>query len=191
MDPSIKGTLFQNLAGELHEFVSAGRLTTADLDAALKPDERRLLDYDVSLSAWYPVGLYNRMLHLYAVTAQGDPVEYLVAGGRRSARNLIALGIYSQLDTRTEETWENRAGRVLVTLAGSLFNFGEWHWKGLAGRGFSIRVDGAAPMGDELVLRTAGFVQQLAERLAGAPVALTHEREGGGARIRFRAHRLD
>jgi hypothetical protein len=191
MEPSIKGTLFQNLVGELLELVDADRLGDADLAATLKPDERKLLDYDVSFSAWYPVELYNRMLQLYAVTAPGDPDAYLIAGGRRSARNLIALGLYSQLDTRTEESWENRAGRVLVTLAGSLFNFGEWQWKGLARQGFSILVDGASPMGDELVLRTAGFVQLLAERLAGTSVALTHERERGGDLLRFRAHRLD
>jgi hypothetical protein len=189
-EPSVKGTLFQNLANELAERVSDGTISASQLASRLEPDELERLDHEIAISSWYPLDLYCRMLEVYALGASGAQGDFLMDSGRRSAQRVIDLGIYSQLDDRTEESWENRVGRILVTLSGSFFNFGKWEWSGLEGDGYSIRVRDAAPMSDLLVWRTAGFIELLTQRAAGAPVALGHERIAGGRDLIFRARRI-
>ncbi len=190
VDPSVKGTIFANLIAELNDLIGSGKLRRAAVEAVLKPDEQDILDREVAISTWYPVDLYGRLLRVYASSSPGSERELLIEGGRNSARRVIELGVYSQLDDRTAESWENRVGRILVSLSGAFFSFGKWEWEGLQGDGFSIRVREAGPMTDELMLRTAGFVEQLACRSAGAPVALSHSREDDGQTVVFRAHRI-
>ncbi len=190
-EPCVKGTLFQNLAAELGELISQGKLTREQRAKLIKPDEIALLERDISISAWYPIELYVRMLKLYAEAADGDVSEFLIESGRRAASRVVALGIYSQLDSCPEERWENRVGRILVTLSGSFFNFTEWEWEGLSGNGFSIVVRRASPMADELVLRSSGFVEFLATRAAAGPVSITWERSADREEIRFRAERAN
>lgn len=122
--------------------------------------------------------------------APGSGRKYLIESGRRAAQRIVELGIYSQLDGRTEDSWENRIGRILVSLSGAFFSFGSWEWEGMDGEGCSILVRDAAPMSEELMLRTSGFIEQLATRAAGGDVALTHEREPDEEAVRFRAHRI-
>ena len=143
-----------------------------------------------AISAWYSAELYTRLLQLYALAAPGSSREFLIESGRRSAQRIIELGIYSQLDGRTEDSWENLIGRILVSLSGAFFSFGSWEWEGMDGEGFSILVRDAAPMSEELMLRTSGFIEQLGARAAGGEVALTHEREDDGETVRFCAHRI-
>jgi len=189
-EPCVKGTLFQNLADPLLELIESRKLRQSQVDSLLKPEEQDRLDRERSISAWYPVDLYCRMLALYALAAEGDPNEFLIESGRRSARQVVELGIYSQLDDRTRKSWESRVGQILVTLSRSFFNFGRWEWRGLERNGFSICVTGAAPLSDQLCLQTAGFVEYLTERAAGAPIALLRERSADGDQLVFRARRL-
>jgi hypothetical protein len=58
------------------------------------------------------------------------------------------------------------------------------------GEGFTILVRDASPMTDELMLRTSGFIEQLACRAAGGEVALSHERDADEGLVRFRARRI-
>jgi hypothetical protein len=64
MEPSVKGTIFSNVASELYELLAEGKLREEQFAALIKPDER----------------------------------EFLIESGRRSARKVIELGIYAQLD---------------------------------------------------------------------------------------------
>jgi hypothetical protein len=189
--PSVKGTIVRNLVSDFEELISAGRLEREQLHAKLDAGDLALLSPDVMLSAWYPVASYGRLLELFADASGGDRREQLIESGRRSARRVIELGIYSQLDDRTEETWENRVGRILVTLSGSFFNFGRWEWQGLqADGGFSIAVHESSAMPDPLVLRTGGFVEHLAERAAGGSVRMALQRSPDKSTIRYEVHRL-
>jgi len=189
--PSVKGTLVRNLVSELEELIDTGRLQRSDLPHHLEPCDLRVLEREVSISAWYPVATYARMLELFARASGGDRQQQLIESGRRSAQRVIELGIYSQLDDRTEESWENRVGRILVTLSGSFFNFGRWEWQGLQKDGsFSIAVHDAADMPEPLMLRTGGFVEHLTARAAGGPASLVLERSADLSTIHFRAHRL-
>jgi hypothetical protein len=189
--PSVKGTLVQNLVGEIKVLLAQGNLDFEGLAKDLEAEDLALLDRDIALSAWYPVAPYGRLLEVFARACGGDRRATLIESGRRSARRVIELGIYSQLDTRTEESWENRVGRMLVTLSGSFFDFGRWEWQGLQRDGsFSIAVQDAHAMPDPLVLRTGGFIEHLAARAAAAPVSLDLQRSPDLGTIHYRARRI-
>jgi hypothetical protein len=98
MEPGVKGTIFSNVASELYELLAEGKLREEQFAALIKPDEREILDRELSISAWYPADLYGRMLQLYAQASPGSGREFLIESGRRSARKVIELGIYAQLD---------------------------------------------------------------------------------------------
>lgn len=190
MEPSVKGTIFRNVADELKKCVDSGSLTIAHLEQELDPDEVELVRGEIAISSWNPASTYCRMLRLLADTAPGDADEYLVESGHSSAQRVLDLGLYAQLDGHTEGRWEDRVGRILVTLSGSFFSFGEWEWMGLVGdEGFKIGVRDAGPFSRELILRTQGFVERIASRAAGGTVVLTHEVSEGGNRLEYCAMR--
>ena len=188
MQPSVKGTLFQNASLEILEALENGTVCRADLESQLKPDEIESIEGEIAISTWYPLETYGRMLKLLAGTSS-NPVEWLIESGRRSARRVIEMGVYAQLDDRTKGSWENRIGRILVTLAGSFFSSGKWIWKGMEANAFEIEVLDAVAYSPELSLRTRGFIEVLATRAAGRPIALTHDRSPAGDRIVFRARK--
>ena len=190
--PCVKGTLVQNLVAEFSEFRASGKLDAQQIEATLSPDEIERIEGPITISSWYPLDFYQRLLRLVASGARGDPRAYLAESGRSSARRVIELGIYSQLAEHTRERWENRVGRIMVSLAGSFFSFGQWHWQGLEkDDSFSIRVCEAGPVGEELATRMGGFIQELAAGAARGPVELTHSRFDAGETIEFRARRQE
>jgi hypothetical protein len=189
-DPSIKGTVVKPVATELGAMLAEGRISRDDLRPYLKPDDEEFLKREIPISNWYPIDVYERLVTLLAaVTGDGSP-EFSIEAGRRSAERVGELGIYSQLDDRTEDSWEDRVGRLLVTLAGSFFNFGRWEWLGADGNGFRVEVTDASPMPEVVLLRTRGFIEFLACRAAGGPVELACERSPDGDRILFSARRI-
>ncbi|MBW2401510.1 MAG: hypothetical protein JRG80_20015 [Deltaproteobacteria bacterium] len=161
-------------------------MSRADFEAQLKPDEIELVEGEIAISSWYSIETYGRMLKLLGGTSS-NPSEWLIESGRRSARRVIDLGIYAQLEDLTEANWENRIGRILVTLSAGFFSCGRWQWQGMDANSFEIEVLDAHDYSLELVLRTQGFVEMLATRAAGHPVALSHERSPDGGRILYRA----
>lgn len=188
--PSIKGTIFKPVASELAQMLSDGRISADQLRSHLKPDDEVFLEREIAISNWYPIDVYERLVTLLAAVAGNGRPEFSIEAGRRSAQRVEDLGIYSQIDERTEESWEDGVGRILVTLAGSFFNFGRWEWLGSEGDHFSIEVTEARPMPPVVLLRTLGFVEFLACRAAGGRVVVRHERSPGGDRILFRAQRI-
>ncbi len=188
--PSIKGTIFKPVATELREMLADGRLSHDDLRPHLKPDDEELLKREIAISSWYPIDVYARLVRLLATAAGDESPEFSIEAGRRSAERVGELGIYSQLDERTKASWEDEVGRLLVTLAGSFFNFGHWAWLGSDADGFLVEVTEASPMPEDVLLRTQGFVEFLACRAAGGPVVVTCERSPDGDRILFSARRV-
>ncbi len=100
-EPCVKGTLFANVASELNALVADGALSSAGLAKALSPDEVRLVESDVAISTWYSLSTYSAMLRLLANAHTRDGSDYLLDSGRESARRVIELGLYAQLDERT------------------------------------------------------------------------------------------
>jgi hypothetical protein len=189
-NPCIKGTIFKPVASEIAVMLADGRIDRDDLRAHLKPDDEIFLKRETAISNWYPIDIYERLARLLAAVQGDGRAEFSIEAGHRSAERVGELGIYSQLDERTRETWADETGRILITLAGSFFNFGHWEWLGLEGDGFEVEVTEAASMPEIVVLGTQGFIEYLACRAAGGAVAVTHQRSPDGDRIRFRAHRV-
>ena len=103
---------------------------------------------------------------------------------------MVSLGIYSQLDDRTEETWENRVGRILSTLWGAFFNVGEARCQQIDGEALEIEITGVRPMPDLLLRRSQGFIECLARRSAGSNrVVVRTERSADGDTAAFRGQR--
>jgi hypothetical protein len=102
---------------------------------------------------------------------------------------MVDLGVYRQLDERSER-WEDRVGRLLVSVAGVLWNFGTWEWLGMDGHGFRIECRGVGGMPRVYALRTQGFVEFLASRAAGGEVRLEMERSLDGGTLTFRCRRV-
>jgi hypothetical protein len=171
----VKGTIFKNVVDEINEQLANGRFERADLAHDCKPEDLAHLDREIAIAAWYPVDVYGRLLRgLCERVGNGDP-EFLVESGRRSARRVIEMGIYSQLDSHTER-WDRRVGRVLVTLSGAFYNFGEWIWQYQTGGGFRIEVRDVGAMPEEVALRAHGFVDVLTTRAAGRPLRVRYQR---------------
>jgi hypothetical protein len=172
--------------------MAEGKLSPVAVKQALKPEELDYLDAELGIASWFPADTYCRMLRLYASTAPDNPREYLIESGRKSAQRVIELGLYSQLDDHTESRWEDRVGRVLVTLSGSFFSFGHWEWLGIEaeGEGFRLGVRDAGAFSHELILRTQGFVEQLATRAATRSVRVTHDLDKERQYLRYRARRV-
>lgn len=188
-EPSIKGSLVQSSLEVLRGHLASGALSREDLERSLKPEDLELLDDDLLMSAWIPVAGYGRILEALAAAAGRRDDAFFIDGGRDSARRLVELGVYRQLDERTER-WEERVGKLLVSVAGVLWNFGSWEWLGMDGAdSFRVGCRGVAGMPRVYALRTQGFVEFLAARAAGGAVDLTMERRPDGDSIVFRCRK--
>jgi hypothetical protein len=187
-EPSIKGSLVQASVEELRERCASGAIDRTELERRLKPEDLELLDGDVLMSAWVPVAGYGRILEALAAAADRSDDAFFIEGGRESARRMVELGVYRQLDERTER-WEDRVGRLLVSVAGVLWNFGTWEWLGMDEDGFRMECRGVAGMPRVYALRTQGFVQFLASRAAGQDVTLQMQRSLDGGALTFRCRK--
>ena len=174
--PSVKGTIFQAVVDELNGYLSDGIIRREDLAIRFKPEDLDLLDQEIAIATWYPIEAYGRYLRFLCDRFGGGRREYLMEGGRRSAQRVIELGVYGQLDERTER-WGNQVGRVLVTLGGSFYNFGTWLWESFENdAGYRIEVQGVTAMPEEAAVRAHGFVEHLTCRAARRSVRVDYER---------------
>ena len=174
--PSVKGTIFRAVIDELNGYLSDGVIQRDDLAARCKPDDLDYLDKEIAIASWYPVDTYGRYLRFLCDRFGGGRREYLMEGGRRSAQRVVDMGVYGQLDDRTER-WEKRVGRVLVTLGGSFYNFGTWLWESSEDdQSFRIEVQGVSAMPEEAAMRAHGFVEHLTSRAAGRNLRLDYQR---------------
>ena len=176
--PSIKGTAFLSAHDDVHALLARGALTRAALEVALEAQDLRLLDEKVSPTAWYPIASYDRLLRLLCdKEAHGRPEEYLIARGVKAGERIAASGIYQQLDT-SAETLGIRTGRIVITVAGLIFNFTSWHFEreGATVGNFSIRVEEATDFPEVARFTTQGFIQNASSRIVGRPMLATSER---------------
>lgn len=187
--PSIKGTAFQSAHDDVHALLARRALTRTALEVALEPADLRLLDEKVSPAAWYPIDAYDRLLRLLCEKeAKGRSEEYLIARGMKAGDRIAASGIYQQLDTNTEALGV-RTGKIVITVAGLIFNFTRWHFEreGATIGNFTIRVDEAEDFPEVARFTTQGFIQNASTRIVGRPMRATSERPLP-SRILFHVH---
>ena len=158
---SVKGTIIEGVVGSLVRLRDAGRLTDEELEVRLEAEDFALLDRKVNSAAWYPMASYTRLLVLLGdIEGNGDP-GYFVERGRSNARRLMDAGLYGQLNfvSRWRESVQSGsiekqkvgtsyAGnlKLVVTLAKSIYNVGEW----------AVETDADEPARVWIAIRDAG-----------------------------------
>jgi hypothetical protein len=176
--PSIKGTAFVSAHADVHALLGRGALTRDALEVALEAQDLGILDEKVQPAAWYPIATYDRLLRVLCEHEAGGSVEgYLVARGEKAGERLAASGIYQQLGATTGAL-RAHTGRIVLTVAGLIYNFTSWRFAGERGnvRRFSLEVDEAADFPESARLTTQGFIQYAATRIIGQPMRATSER---------------
>ncbi|MGH0031925.1 MAG: hypothetical protein ACQGVC_19215 [Myxococcota bacterium] len=192
-EPSIKGMTLMAVVEDVKRLRDDGRISDGQLTAALEPLELGWLEEKIQPALWYPIGGYERLTQLLLRSeGRGDP-GYLVRRGETVARRLIESGMYAQLrhgDQRREEARaggrpvDEHDGRLMTTLASSIFNFGAWRFRQ---EGDHAVIEGAdvEPMPDVSVLAARGLIAAIASHVRDAPVEVTSERPERG-RVLFR-----
>lgn len=189
-EPAVKGTLYQNLCALVLDLRACGRLGDAEIEKMLSSEECELLEAEIAIASWYPLDTYCRMLALAASTGVDGPEAFAEQSGHASAEHVISMGLYSQLDARTEESWETRVGRILSTLWRAFFNFGEARFSNIDSGGFVIETTEVACMPDLLTCRVQGFIECLARRAASSNrVVVRRERSADGDVVSYHGQR--
>ena len=176
--PSIKGTAYLSAHADVNALLARRALKRSELEVALPAEDLRLLDEKVQPTAWYPIASYRRLLQLLCEKeGKGDVQAYLIGRGEKAGERIAATGIFLQLDTTTEALGV-RTGRIVITVAGLIYNFTSWHFEreGATVGNFSIRVDEATDFPEVARFTTQGFVQYASTRIVGRPLHATSER---------------
>ena len=176
--PSIKGTAYLSAHADVNALVARGAIPRDALEVALEAEDLRLLGEKVMPSAWYPIASYHRLLQVLCdKEAKGDVTGYLIARGEKAGERIAGTGIYQQLDTNVE-TLGVRTGRIVVTVAGLIYNFTRWQFEreGATVGHFSIRVEEATDFPEAARFTTQGFIQYTSTRIVGRPMVATSER---------------
>lgn len=176
--PSIKGSVYSAVVEDVNKVLSAGALTR---DAALRwldASDLPMLDTQISLASWYDIASYDRMNRLLRDVEGHGSNEYLREKGRGTARRLIEMGIYGQMEylQRTEvaqhEDPEERFAafgrdlRRINTLSSSILSFTRWESVPDPDEPlrYRILVSEADAMPETLAWRSDGFVNEMASR---------------------------
>jgi len=173
--PSIKGSTFQGVIDDLHAAIAQGSISADQAEARLDRAEVPYLDPEMKTNpaSWYPIDSYRRMVELLLdVVGHGDR-GYLIGRGERAAIRLRDAGVYQQVEYvgRINEARGGRAStpdelkrqlRLIVTLARSIYNFGEWDVE-VDGDRLRVVVNDARALPDISVLTIEGFMNKMGE----------------------------
>jgi hypothetical protein len=183
--PGIKGTLFETVANDVNALVARGALRREDLELRLEPADLPYLEEKIGGAFWYPIETYRRLLETLRDVEGGDaPHAYLRERGAAAARRLIEGGLYKQMDANVE-TWGERVGNIMVTLAPVIFNFGSWTCDTDEAGELELEACEVEPLPEVSRIVIEGFVSVMATRALKTPVTVRSQRPERG-RIRFR-----
>lgn len=173
---SVKGALLADVVQELRERVEQGKLGREALEARLEAQDLAILDGKLLLGAWYPVDAMGRIFDvLWAETAPRQP-EGPRERGRSTARQLAESGIYRQVEVSRSRQGKE-FGRILTSLAGTMFNFMRWEYESQdGGRTSRVIVSEAADWPEVMRFACEGFIETLVSASGGHPVRVTSQR---------------
>jgi hypothetical protein len=178
VEPSIKGSVFVRAVEDVLKLVSSGSLARKELERRLPPADLALVDQPVLASRWYDVQLYGRLLELLRDIEGEGRNEYLRERGARSAELLKSAGVYQQMEylnrTQASQQTDPRARflafgrdlRLLVTMYGTLLNFGRQQVKDDPEHSdrYLLEYSDVAPYPESLCWTTDGFVNRMAKQ---------------------------
>lgn len=140
-EPSIKGSIFQGVIGDLARLREEGRVSEEQIEAKLHAEDLVFLEAEVNPALWYPMESYARITQFLGEIEGADKEDYFVNRGRASARRLMKAGLYQQLAflPRWNEGTSLGIGdesaliadyarklRMVISLASSIYNVGKW-----------------------------------------------------------------
>jgi hypothetical protein len=175
--PSIKATGFQSAADDLIRLTDAGRISRAEVEARLRAEDLHYLDKQLAATTWIPIDTYARVVDiLVELEANGAPAIYLHNRGIRAGQRLHKARLYRQFEASTE-TWGNRVGKIVTTMATVLYNFTRWSFEMGQGRGvWQITVDESAMFPEVARFTTQGFIEYASRTVSGGNECVTSER---------------
>lgn len=174
---SIKGTAFDSVLQDVRALLEAGSISREELETGLEATDLAYLDQKIQPASWYPIECYARWLErLSKLESGGKPEAYLFNRGSTAAERLHAAGIYPQLDA-SANTLGLRVLPLVISLAGAIYNFTEWHCDVAPGGGkFTITVSGAQGYPNVARFAAEGFIHCTIERVTSASVQIWSER---------------
>jgi hypothetical protein len=174
--PSIKGAALQSVTEDVHRLRNEGRITDADLQARLKPDDLRHLDEMTVPGLWYPMSVYAGLLELLRDVEGGGRDEYLIERGMHAAERLMNVGAYRHF-LQSAARWGERAGEAMIQLASAFYNFTVWKLSHEAAHDtYVLEVSEARDFPNAARLTAQGFVEVLFAYMGGKPVRVSSRR---------------
>jgi hypothetical protein len=176
--PSIKATLFQVSADVLERLIESGKLTRAELETRLQPEDMQYLGKKLAASSWVPMTTLARVAQLGIELEWGDLSEAsLRAEGERHARLTHGLGLYKQFDA-TAERWGPDFGKIFVTFASVAYNYMRWSFERGDDEGSArILVERARDFPELTRVTTEGYIGYMwSAALKSSDVVVTSER---------------
>lgn len=185
--PSIKGTAFELAHADLNRHLAEGRLSREQAAARLDAEDLRILEEKLNPTAWYPIASYGRIVELLSeLEGRSDTESYLLGRGAIAAEKLSNAGTYQQLDASSAQLGP-RVGKIVITVAGMIYNFGRWEFEvGDTSGDFRVIVKECRDMPEVSRVTTQGFIQTVSSRIAGFPIRVTSHRPSSD-RIVFEA----
>jgi hypothetical protein len=176
MTRSIKGIAIQSVIEDVRKALDAGRLSHDGLEARLPAVDLRAVDEEISIARWYEMDTFQRLLDVLAeIEAPGKKREYLVKRGERAADRIAGAGVYRQLELEASQVG-TRVGNLVVTVSGAIYNYTRWVYvpqDDAEITAFRVQVDDAKEFPEAAVLTSLGFVQRIAQLVAGKPFVVT------------------
>jgi hypothetical protein len=184
-DPSIKGAAFQAVPADVNRLLERGRLSAAELEVRLTPDDMRILREEILSGSWYSIETYKRLLDLLVEFEGGrQPERYLMKRGVDAAKRILAMGIYDHLEAarravgRSPSDWCAQVGRVMMTLSNAMFSVSQWKFVAHQdqSRPFSIHVSEAEAIPDSTRILLQGFIEHVFNKFSDAPTRVKSSR---------------
>jgi len=174
--PSIKGTIFQGVIDDLARLRGEGRVSDAQIETGLIPEDLVYLENEINASGWYPLESYTRFSEFLCQIEGEGKDSYYVERGHRSARRLVDGGLYQQLAFLERWTESSKRGdseeslianyarnlKLVVSMAASIYNSNQWVVEpdtACPGR-FRIAIRNACHFSDPMRLAAEGFLNE-------------------------------
>jgi hypothetical protein len=169
--PSIKGVVLANLINDVVELRNSGAISPDAIETRLEKADIELLETKPGPADWVPIDQFRRLSELLWELEGGCDPKYLQRRGHASAELVLASGVYPQVDFLmnrydTSDLSSSRASlKLVVTLQGSLINFGDWliEEDPIRENQLQIRITDATAFPEVLCHSMVGFLNRMAE----------------------------
>lgn len=175
--PSIKAAIFQFTADRLWALVASERLTRAELEKRLQPEDFEYLGKKLPASCWVPMGTLARVAQLLVELEHGELSDSVLrAQGERVAQRIHESGLYPQFDASAER-WGANIGRISASLIAIAYNFMRWTYEPSDdGASARVLVEDASAFPEYSRIVSEGFIAYMMRVTTGTDAVVTSDR---------------